>query len=190
MSSFISVLPPRVCQSMEEKELQGPPDPRQRFLDMNLLIRREITLKWRGAKAECPGFKHHPPQRRPTAIHPSVHNIPATSKCWTITKAIPWAEIENTLTYLSVFLQTRLLLFEGGLPLTLPRRTNGDANLHCRWVVCRLRVRCWRLDHPHPRRMDPCDHRVEIRGQSVKVSYPQILWGLWPTLHKHIQAKT
>ena len=126
MSSFLSLLPPRVCQSVEEKELQGPPDRRQGFLDLNLLIRREITREWRGAKTECSSFKHHPPQRRPTAIHPSIHNIPAASKFRNITNAIPRAEIEDTLTYLSVFLQTRLRLFEDDVLLTLSWRTNED----------------------------------------------------------------
>ena len=118
MSSFLSLLPPRVCQSVEEKEFQGPPERRQIFLDMNLLIKREITLKCRRAKTECLSFKHHPPQRRPTAIHPSIHNIPAASKLSNITKYIPLAGIENVLTYLSGSPRTRLLLCEGVLPLT------------------------------------------------------------------------
>jgi hypothetical protein len=126
MSSFLSWLPPRVCQSVEEKELQGPPDRPQGSLDLNLLIRKEITREWRGAKTECPSFKHHPPQRRPTTIHPSIHNIPATSKYRKITNPIPQTEIENTLTYLSVFLQTRLRLFEDDVPWTLSWRQKED----------------------------------------------------------------
>ena len=118
MSGFLSLLPPRVCQAVEEKKLQGPPDRRQRLFDLNLLIRREITHEWRGPKTQCPSFKHHPPQRRPTAIHTSIHNIPATSYR-NVTKVVPRAEIENALTYPNVFLQTRLRLFEDNVPLTL-----------------------------------------------------------------------
>ena len=92
MGSFFSLLPPCVCQSIEEKKLQGPPDPRQRFNDMNLLVRRELTFEWRRTKAERSCFKHHPPERRPTAIHPGIHNIPAASKCCNITNTIPQVE--------------------------------------------------------------------------------------------------
>ena len=52
MSSPLSLLPPRVCQPLEEKELKGPPDPRQGFLGLNLLARSKLSLKSCRAKSE------------------------------------------------------------------------------------------------------------------------------------------
>ena len=81
MSCLFSIVTPRVCQSIEETKLKRPPDPRQRFDDIDLLARREITLEWFCAKTERPCLQHHPPQRRSTTIHLGVLHIPASSKC-------------------------------------------------------------------------------------------------------------
>ena len=101
MSSFLSFLSSRVCQSIKEKELQGPPERRQRFLDLDLLIGREITLEWGRMKTESPRFKHHPPQRRPPAIHLGVVNVPASSENEYITNGIPPTKRGHVCAYIS-----------------------------------------------------------------------------------------
>ena len=87
MSRLFSIVTPRVCQSIEETKLKRPPNARQRFLDFDLLVTRELTFEWFCAKTERPRLKHHPPQRRSTTIHPGVMHIPASSTCKAMTNS-------------------------------------------------------------------------------------------------------
>ena len=87
MSRLFSIITPRVCQSIEETKLERPPNTRQRFLDFDLLVTRELTLEWFCAKTKRPRLKHHPPQRRSTTIHPGVMCIPASSTCKDMTNS-------------------------------------------------------------------------------------------------------
>ena len=81
MGRLFSIVSTRVCQSIEKTKLKRPPDPCQRFDDIDLLVRRELTLEWFCAKTERPRLQHHPPQRRSTTIHLGVLHIPASSRC-------------------------------------------------------------------------------------------------------------
>ena len=110
MSRLFSIVTPCVCQSIEETKLKRPPSPRQRFDDIDLLARREITLEWFCAKTKRPRLQHHPPQRRSTTIHLGVLHIPASSKFKDITN--PNHQVDRRM-YLHVRMCARKPDFQG-----------------------------------------------------------------------------
>ena len=58
---MLSVVFPSKRQSLDRKEFERPPRPRQRFLNLDQLFTREITVKWRHAKTDSLCLKDHPP---------------------------------------------------------------------------------------------------------------------------------
>lgn len=108
MSSLLSTFPPGERQSLEGNDFKDPPAPRQRFLELNLLIRRELTLELGHAKTNCLRFENHPPERWPATIHPSIRDVSAPSEYWNITNSISYARKQNALTYPSVSPRTTL----------------------------------------------------------------------------------
>jgi hypothetical protein len=58
---MLSVISPGKRESLDGKEFERPPRPRQRLLNLDELFMREITVKWRHAKTDRLCLKDHPP---------------------------------------------------------------------------------------------------------------------------------